>query len=137
MIIQNSPEERSGILALQKMLEAGECSLSFEGEQIELPASVQQALTQAAHHLSRDHFIMVIGKSKDMSTKEVADLLDVSRPHVVKLLEEGKIPFIRIGTHRRVRLDEALAYREKLNEERHKHLDEITKLAQDLGMYDL
>lgn len=69
-----------------------------------------------------------------VSTKQAADMLNVSRPHLVKLLEEGEIPFKKVGTHRRIELKNLIAYEKRLKENRNKKLDFLAKQAQDLNL---
>jgi len=67
----------------------------------------------------------------------VLHLLNVSRPHLVKLLETGKIPFHKVGTHRRVRFEDLMDYKENIDRQRMKTLDELTAQAQELNLgYD-
>jgi excisionase family DNA binding protein len=67
-------------------------------------------------------------------TRRAADLLSVSRPYLVKLLDEGKIPCRTVGKNRRVRFDDVMAYKRKDDEARAKILDQLTAEAQELGM---
>lgn len=69
---------------------------------------------------------------KDLTTQEAADLLRLSRPHLTKLLDEGVIPHHKVGTHRRVRIDDLLAYRAKRDTTRREKLDELTRLSEEL-----
>ena len=71
-----------------------------------------------------------------LTTSQAADFLGVSRPTVVKLLEEGRIPFERVTRHRRVRLDDLLAFRDDRRREQRAHLDDITRQAVADGLYD-
>lgn len=72
-----------------------------------------------------------------LTTQEAADLLGVSRPTVVKLLEAGEIPFEQPGRHRRVRLADVLAYRERASVERRAVLDRMVEIADEADLYEL
>ena len=69
-----------------------------------LPADVYPLLREILRLLAEGRGVSVIGLRDEMSTQQAADLLEMSRPHLIKLLESGEIPFHRVGTHRRVKL---------------------------------
>ena len=69
----------------------------------------------------------------DLTTQQAADLLNVLRTHLVQLLDEEKIPYRKVGTHRRVRAEDVLAYRRETERARRKALDELTELDERLG----
>ncbi|MBO9573459.1 MAG: helix-turn-helix domain-containing protein, partial [Chitinophagaceae bacterium] len=76
----------------------------------------------------------MIPLEENLSTQEAADLLNVSRPFLIKLLEEGKIPFQKVGTHRRVKLSDVQEYDRKQQIIREQQLEFLTNQAQDLNL---
>ena len=69
-----------------------------------------------------------------LTTHQAVRLLGVSRPHLIKLLEEGKIPYSKVGSHRRILLEDVLRYREKRGQERQGALDQMTRRMQEEGV---
>ena len=72
----------------------------------------------------------------ELTTQQAADMLNVSRPFLVKLLEEGKMPFTKTGTHRRVLFTDLMEYKQRRNAKRRETLAVITQLGQEMGDYD-
>jgi excisionase family DNA binding protein len=108
--------------------------LGPSGERIELPESVFTVLRQLVHHLAQGRVVMVVPVNKELTTQEAADILNVSRPYLVKLLDEGKIPFVKTGTHRRIQFADLMAYKRIRDAERKQGLARLTQLGQELGL---
>jgi excisionase family DNA binding protein len=106
------------------------------GEEVELPEALFRVLEQAAHHLLRGDSVAIAPLHRELTTQQAADLLNVSRPYLVHLLEEGRIPFTRTGTHRRVRLSDLLIYKRDRDAQRQEGLRQMAALSQELGLYD-
>lgn len=109
--------------------------LAPDGTCIDLPASVHAVLQRVVPVLAAGSAVGLVPLHKELTTQQAADLLNVSRPFLIKLLEQGEIPYTRPGAHRRVRLSDVLAYKQRRDTERARMLDELTALADHYG-YD-
>ena len=106
--------------------------VSPDGVEVEIPASAFAALQAVVRDMAQGHTITLIPHDKELTTKEAADILNVSRPFLVKLLDRGEIPYHRVGTHRRLRVEDVLAYRELRAARRREKLRELTELSEQL-----
>src|SRR5256885_11172822 len=102
-----------------------------EGEKLEIPTSVFRALQKIVNYMMRGKAFSVIPYDQLFSTQEAADFLNVSRPFVVQLLEAGDLPFIKVGTHRRVQFSDLLEYKKCRSQERRKALAEMARVSQE------
>jgi excisionase family DNA binding protein len=107
------------------------------GEEIELPSEVLLLLRDITTALARGEPVSVVPLHREMTTQEAADLLNVSRQHLVNLLEAGEIPFTRPGKgkHRRVLAADVLAYKKRRDAERRVALRELTHMSEEAGDY--
>lgn len=101
---------------------------------VELPGSVMRLLLDVLAELAEGNAVRVVPVHAELTTQEAADLLNVSRPHVVKLLEAGQIPFHRTGRHRRVRFADLMAFKAQRERDSHAALERLAQQAQELGL---
>lgn len=138
------PEQRAAVGALFRLLEAAAharrqrqaCRLvGPSGEEMVIPESVFYVLERVAEVMSQGDSITVVPVGRQLTTQQAANLLNVSRQYVVRLLDEGRIPFTKTGKHRRVRIEDVLAFKKSRDRERKVALDELTQLSEDVGGY--
>jgi excisionase family DNA binding protein len=105
-----------------------------EEETIELPASAVKLLQAILEDMASGRTVTIVPQDAELTTQEAADVLNVSRPFLIQLLEQNKLPFRLVGTHRRVRFEDVLRFKENIDAERRKVLDQLTAEAQELKM---
>lgn len=103
-------------------------------EDLVLPGQVMQLLLDIVSEMAKGNAISLVPIHHELSTQEAANLLNVSRPHLVSLLEKNELPHRKVGAHRRVLASDVLAYKASLLDKRNQALDELTGMSQELGM---
>jgi excisionase family DNA binding protein len=103
-----------------------------DGSEVEIPASAFAALQAVVCDMAQGLTITLIPHDRELTTKEAADILGVSRPFLVKLLDRGEIPSHRVGTHRRLNVEDVLAYREQRAARRREQLRKLTELSEQV-----
>lgn len=142
-----SAEERSSLRKqLQQVLsgaeesgEVGPVTLRIEGESeavVSLPEAAVGPLLNLLSDLAEGQAVSVADADEELTTREAADLLNVSRPHLTQLLKEGEIPSHMVGSHYRVYRRDVLAYKAKRQERSEEAMQKLTRLSQELGLYD-
>ncbi len=136
-VVRAEPSELDRISALRDQIEAmlqgpQTYLIGPDGARIELPPSAVEALKVVIDALMRGQCVTLVSQEKELTSQVAADMLYVSRPHLIKLLDQGQIPFHRVGTHRRIRLEDVLAYRDRRDAERKVTLDELAQLSEEL-----
>lgn len=105
------------------------------GKELEIPESVFHLLARIVEVLAKGDGVSVVPFSKNLTTQEAANLLNVSRQYFVRLLDDGQIPFTKVGTHRRVKIEDVLSFREKRDRARKKGLEELMEMTEEYGGY--
>lgn len=109
--------------------------LSTEGPPVELPASVREVLVRVVRELAEGNAVTVLPVHAELTTQDAADLLNVSRPYLIGMLDDHVLPCTRTaGQHRRLRLADVLAYKRRRDAERRAVLDEMSEEAERLGL---
>ena len=103
-------------------------------QELPLPASAVRLLLALLSEMAQGHAVTLVPYHAELTTQQAADFLNVSRPHVVSLLERGAIPFRKVGTHRKVLFSDIVAYQQETKRSREAALDELVAQAQELEM---
>jgi excisionase family DNA binding protein len=106
-----------------------------DGSQVPIPLAVSELLHEIVHHLARGDSITLVPRPKELTTQQAAEVLNISRPFLIKLLDRGEIPYHREGTHRRITLEDVLAYRARRSAQRRKGIEQLAQRSQELGIY--
>ncbi len=133
-------EERPAIKRIEDLYERQSgWTVKFTGpageETIVLPETVARAFRQVVHALAKGEAVSIVPVHKELTTQQAADLLNVSRQYLVRLLDGGEIPFHKVGTHRRVTFGDVMAYKQRRDRKRRKNLADLTRMSQDMGLY--
>jgi excisionase family DNA binding protein len=140
------PEQRAEVGALFRAMgtmahppkkHAPKCKLvGPKGEMLAIPESVFYVLERVAEVMARGDSITIVPVGKELTTQQAADLLNVSRQYLVRLLDEECLPFTKTGKHRRLRIEDVLAFKENRDRNRRAGMRELSLLTQELGGYD-
>ena len=99
-----------------------------------LPATAVRLLLDLLTEMAAGNAITLIPVHAQLTTQQAADVLNVSRPFLVSLLEQGKIPHVKVGTHRRILFEDLMRYKKNIDMDRQKALDELVKESEKLNM---
>jgi excisionase family DNA binding protein len=102
-----------------------------DGQELHIAAAISELIVDLLRHIARGEMVTIIGVGAMLTTQEAADILNVSRPFLSGLLKKKAIPFVPVGSHRRVMYDDLMAYKTRRDAARDAALDELARLGQD------
>jgi excisionase family DNA binding protein len=125
------------IRALRKLVQAGPVKIvGAKGRKISLPGAIVGLLDEILKNIEAGETVSIVPAHQQLTTQRAADLLGVSRPFMVQLLEEGALSFHMVGSHRRVYLKDLLTYKKRRDEERHDAVNRMARMEMKAGTYD-
>jgi excisionase family DNA binding protein len=135
--MQLAAESRLTLGALAQT--SGDVTFTVAGEggvmtQIHIPSSAIQLLFAALSEMASGNAVSLLPMNAELTTQQAADILNVSRPYLVGLLEKGDMPFRKVGVQRRVLLRDVVAYKSRTDPDRRAALNELAQLGQELGV---
>ncbi len=127
-----SAQELGALLAEKP--DADRAQVKLDGHDLILPRQALALLRDVLSEMAKGNAVTILPTHAELTTQEAANILNVSRPHVVKLLEGGKIPHHKVNKHRRIRFEDLMKYKHQQDAESEAALDELTRQAQELDM---
>jgi excisionase family DNA binding protein len=144
-IAKPSKEERKVAMESHSTLEAilrnvqstsPEIEIEKTDEKVRIPINALKLLVEILEATSQGKIVSIVPIATEMTTQAAADLLGCSRPHLVKLLEQGKIAYTKVGKHRRVKFEDVMSYKRRMKQNQKELLTRIMHADEDAGLYD-
>lgn len=134
------PEQKKEAIAQLEQILSLESSqlrlVTSNGEEIAIPESVYSILGQVVRTMASGQAISIVRHNRELTTQESANILNVSRPFLVKLLENGEIPHIKVSSHRRIQFKDLIIYKEQRDRKRRKQLEQLIEMTEEAGLYE-
>lgn len=116
--------------------EQPEIEIEETSEKIKIPLSALKLLGDILKAMGQGKLISLVPIATEVTTQAAAEILGCSRPHLVKLLEDGKISFTKVGKHRRIKFDDIMKFRKHMKAQQKQNLVDIMDLDEETGLYD-
>jgi excisionase family DNA binding protein len=120
----------------QLRTEMPEIEIEETEEKIRIPINALRFLAAILKEISRGNPISIVPIATEITTQAAAELLGCSRPHIVKLLEEGKIPYTLVGKHRRIKYEDLVTFKKEMKVKQRNKIQELMQLDEESGLYD-
>ena len=132
-----SRKQSTQIQALRQLVQAGSVNVvGAKGRKVPLPGVVASLLDEILKNLQAGKAVSIVSEHQQLTSQRAANILGVSRPFMVRLLEEGRLEFHMVGSHRRVYLQDLLTYKKRRDEARHDAIVRMARMEMDAGTYD-
>ena len=105
-------------------------------EKLQIPSRALELLNEILKAMSQGNPISIVPVATEVTTQKAAEILGCSRPHLVKLLENGELDFIKVGRHRRIKFEDVVTYKQKMKTEQKSRLIQMMNSDEELGGYD-
>lgn len=113
-----------------------EIEIEETSEKIKIPLSALKLLGDILKAMGQGKLISLVPVAAEVTTQAAAEMLGCSRPHLVKLLEDGNIAFTKVGRHRRIKFDDIMKYRKQMKGQQKQNIIDIMNSDEETGLYD-
>jgi excisionase family DNA binding protein len=120
----------------QLRTEIPEIEIEETEEKIRIPISALRFLAKILKEISRGNPVSIVPIATELTTQAAAELLGCSRPHIVRLLEEGKIPYTKVGKHRRIKYEDIVIFKKEMKASQRTKIRELMQLDEESELYD-
>ena len=120
----------------QLRTEIPEIEIEETEEKIRIPISALRFLAKILKEISRGNPVSIVPIATELTTQAAAELLGCSRPHIVRLLEEGKITYTKVGKHRRIKYEDIVLFKKEMKVSQRAKIRELMQLDEESGLYD-
>lgn len=131
-------ESYNALSAVLEQINSEQTEIEIEEtkDKITIPSSALKFLSSILKAMSQGKIISLVPVAIEVTTQVASEIIGCSRPHLIKLLEEGKIDFVKVGKHRRLKFEDVLEYKKEIKEQQKKHLTDMMSSDEEIGLYD-
>lgn len=131
-------ESYDALASIIKQIESDETEIEIKEtkDKIKIPLQALKLLGDVLKAMSQGKPISIVPIATEVTTQKAAEILGCSRPHLVKLLDDGKIEYTKVGKHRRIKLEDVINYKQQMKQLQKKHIIDIMNSDEEAGLYD-
>lgn len=131
-------ESYSALSSILSQLKKEDTEIEIEetNDRIKIPFKALKLLSEILKSMSEGNPISIVPIATEVTTQKAAEILGCSRPHLVKLLEQGEIDFTMVGRHRRILFEDIIKYKNEMKQKQKKHIIDIMNFDDEIGLYD-